>query len=188
MSWTRWMGSIAGSVLLAGCTSASTHVISRTAEVSPGVNIVRTKEGNKIDSVTMRRDATRANDLAVRGCLLTQVVPVHHEPAADVLQPEASTWQRQGNLSVEGESLHYRLSLQHLNDQNYYLFDQLGWSQDNGKASETWTSIPAWDNHQSKVVHDALVNKTNAVQECLVNVDSQQRSPAAGKNAGMRSS
>lgn len=188
MSWIRWMGSVAGSALLAGCASTSPHVISRTAEVSPSINVVRTDQGNVVGSIAMRRDATRVNDLAVRDCLLAQVVPDSNEPATDIVQPEASVWQRQGNITLDGQSLHYRLSLQRLNNQNYYLFDQLGQSNRDAQGQATWTPVPAWDDHQPKALHDALVERTNAVQECLVHAEDQQRVPATGHDTRMRSS
>lgn len=188
MSWIRWMGSVAGSVLLAGCASTSPHVISRTIEASPGINVVRTAQGNVIDSIAMRRDATRVNDLALRDCMLSNVVPASNEPATDIVQPEASVWQRPGELDVEGQALHYRLSLQRLNDQNYYLFDQLGNTHRDAQGQTTWSAVPAWDHQQPKALHDALVEKANAVQSCLVKAEEQQRSSTSGRDARTRSS
>ncbi|BBG30285.1 DNA primase [Zymobacter palmae] len=182
------MGSIVGCALLAGCASTSPHVISHSIEVSPGINVVRTAQGNVVDSITMRRDATRVNDLALRDCLLSNVVPANREPATDIVQPEASVWQRPGEVDVNGQTVHYRLSLQRLKDQNYYLFDQLGQPHRDAQGQEMWTPVPAWDHQQPKALHSALVEKTNAIQSCLVNAEQQQRSATSGRDARMRSS
>lgn len=188
MSWTRWIGTVAGGVLLAGCASTSPHVLSRTVEVSPGINVVRTQQGNVVDSITMRRDATRVNDLAVRSCLMDNIVPASSEPATDIVQPEASVWQRPGDINVAGRTLHYRLSLQHLKDQNYYLFDQLGESHRDAQGQVIWVPVPAWEKQQPKALHEALVEKTNAIQECLVKAEDQQRTSTAVRDARTRSS
>lgn len=188
MAGIRWMGSIVGCALLAGCASTSPHVISHSIEVAPGINVVRTAQGNVVDSITMRRDATRVNDLALRDCLLSNVVPAGSEPATDIVQPEASVWQRPGELDVDGQTVHYRLSLQRLKDQNYYLFDQLGQPHRDAQGQEMWTPVPAWDHQQPKALHSALVEKTNAIQSCLVNAEAQQRSATSGRDARMRSS
>lgn len=187
MSWNRWMGSAVGCALLAGCASTSPHVTSKAIEVSPGVNIVRTSQGNVIDSVAMRRDATRVNDLALRECVLNNVIPASNEPATDIVQPEASVWIRPGELTLDGQPVHYRLSLQRLSDQNYYLFDQLGVAQHDANNAHTWRAIPAWT-QQPKALHDALVDKTNAVQACLVKAEDQQRSATSVRDARLRSS
>lgn len=187
MSRIRWMGSIIGGALLAGCAASSPHIISRTIEVAPDINVVRTAEGNVVDSITMRRDATRINDMQLRDCLQTAVVPTSSEPATDIVQPEASVWQRPGELMVEGQPIHYRLSLQHLNDQNYYLFDQLGQVHRDAQGQDMWTPVPAWDDQQPRAVHGALVEKTNEIQACLMTAE-QQRSTTSARDVRRRSS
>lgn len=188
MSWTRWIGTVAGGMLLAGCASTSPHVLSRAVEASPSINVVRTPQGNIIDSITMRRDATRVNDLAVHSCLMDNITPTTNEPATNIVQPEASVWQRSGEAEVAGRTLHYRLSLQRLKDQNYYLFDQLGESRRDAQGQVGWAPVPAWEQQLPKALHSALVEKTNAVQGCLVKAEDQQRTSPTVRDVRTRSS
>lgn len=183
----RWMGSVVGGALLAGCASSSPHVISDSIEVAPNINVVRTAQGNVVDSIAVRRDATRINDAQLRDCLQTAIVPSRNEPATDIVQPEASVWQRPGELTVEGQIVHYRLALQHLNNQNYYLFDQLGQIHHDAQGQDMWSPVPAWDDQQPRALHSALVEKADEIQTCLIKAE-QQYPPASMRDARQRSS
>ena len=183
MSWIRWVGSASAVILLAGCSSTSPHVVSQSIETVPGINVVQRDQGNVIGSISLRRSATRVDRQAVSGCLHQFVLP-----AADIVQPDADTWQSAGEQQIDGVAIHYRLSLQRLKNQNYFLFDQLGQVANTSRSSAVWIPLPAWGQRQPKVVYSALVEQANAIQHCLMQSEDQQRHAAPRRDARTRAS
>lgn len=180
---SRMVGSAVALVLLTGCSTSSSFVISPTIETTPGVNVVQRANGNEVESIAFRREGFKVNDSGIRACLVQHIVPLSNVPGTDVLQPDVETYQRQGNADTRLGNMHYRVSLQTVGSDYYYLFDQLGWQRNtdaNDKnAADNLTPIGAWQGDAYQVAYDTLVNISAQTQDCLSKTAATQPEPAA---------